>query len=170
MEDPRFAGNKVTFKWWLSKKPKDNHHTATNYVSSWASGKMLITVEQRPKILEEAGVPQDKWELIHALIAGELTPASMKCIGDYEQYIINVSRPYQHDCEQTNREVALNGVEACASHSDVSVAAVATKDRVNAVLAKYGAVAVLVYETIGARTKMRAAISNVAGGLEFYRL
>eukprot|EP00571_Detonula_confervacea_P006993 CAMPEP_0172323050 /NCGR_PEP_ID=MMETSP1058-20130122/47742_1 /TAXON_ID=83371 /ORGANISM="Detonula confervacea, Strain CCMP 353" /LENGTH=290 /DNA_ID=CAMNT_0013038965 /DNA_START=135 /DNA_END=1007 /DNA_ORIENTATION=- len=115
--------------------------------------RMETGIDDMPKILKDASVPREKWLLIYTLISDELMPVSFKCVKSNETYnrdmhlYLRLKRS-NHTDATLEKAVHMKGVQTGILHNNVTIVAMAVKDRVNSMLAKHHIMAVLAYESI----------------------
>ena len=128
------------------------------------NGVMKRQVDDMPQILKNARVPLDSWILIYTLISEELMPVSVKCMQSNDIY--NHAMSSSHE-----KAVHTKGAQTGILHNNVTLIAMAVKDRVSSILAKYSIMAVLAYESIRLPKYPRQLGYNhmmIAVGLDFY--
>jgi hypothetical protein len=153
--------------------------TITDHTGIRVKAGMKTPINDPPNVMKDASVPQGKWLLIHTLISNELMPISLKCIVSNTQYnrdmtqYLKVQRS-NHTNVKLEQEIHMKGVQTGILHNNVTLVAMAVKDRVNTILAKYHIGAVLAYESIKLpQYKQGQKMENhmmVAIGLNFYEM
>lgn len=117
-------------------------------------GQMKRGIDDMPEILKDASVPAEKWWLIYTLVAEELMPISLKCVQNNEIYNETYMKSYLKNQKSKytdtilEKAVHMNGVQTGILHNNVTLVAMAVKDQINSLLAKYHVMAVLAYESI----------------------
>jgi hypothetical protein len=116
-------------------------------------GQMKSRIDDMPQILRDAAVPQDKWWLIYTLVMEELLPESLSCIQSnhvYNRDMKSYLKVQKSNYTNTGLEKAIHmkGTQTGILHNNMTLIAMAVKDRINSILAKYHVTAVLAYESI----------------------
>lgn len=124
-----------------------------------------------PGILQLAGVSDEKWSTVHALVQGRLMPMSLQCVQANDEFEQASTRAAAKGTFVTESNLVLKavdaGTKACVELNHATLAATVIKDRVNALLSEYGVMTTLVFDEFGSKSKKATGMKVVTGLLFF---